>query len=203
MKTEVNIYEQVWIWRQRLNLKKSAYNCHGDLYVQQTFSQTLTPPFVTRRRECWIFGQLRCVWTLLVKMLAAFVSFFNKYQTCRELQQLTTISKKSSSMLVVRLLVLDPICLLLGTQSSTTSVNPTHVLGPNDPCTRSRSNKINSYTHSLCTSRLRYAEVLGRVLTSGLWFKTTQHLLCRYVFPDHVFRGCEFSFLFFKCCTQY
>ena len=67
---------------------------------------------------------------------------------------------------------------------------------------RSRSNKINAYTHSLCTSRLRYAEVVGRVLTSGLWFKTTQHFLCRYVFPDHVFRN-EFSFLFFKRCTQY
>ena len=57
MKTEVNIREQVRIWRQGLNLKKSACNSHGDLHVQQTFLQTLTSPFVTRRRECWIFDQ--------------------------------------------------------------------------------------------------------------------------------------------------
>ena len=128
------------------------------------------------------------------------VSFFHTHQTCRELQQLTTTSKRFSSMLVVRLLVLDPICLLLVTQSCTTSVNPTHILGPNNPCTHDQT-KINSYTRSLCTSRLRYAEVVGRVLNSGLWFKTTQHLL--RVFSDHVFRDCECSFLFFKRCTQY
>ena len=75
-------------------------------------------------------------------------------------------------------------------------MNSTHVLVP---ITRALTikQKINALIDSVprVCDTLKFLAALS-LQVRGIWYETA-HLMCTCAFPDHVFRGCKFSFVCF------